>query len=61
MQTIKIGLIREGKTPPDKRVPFTPSQVKEIQQRYEHVKMICEESPIRCFKDDEYAEAGAEV
>jgi saccharopine dehydrogenase (NAD+, L-lysine-forming) len=61
MQIIKIGLIREGKTPPDKRVPFTPSQVEEIQQRYPFVKVICEKSPIRCFKDDEYEQAGAEV
>jgi len=61
MQSVKIGLIREGKTPPDKRVPFTPLQVEEIQQRYAHVKVICEESPIRCFKDGEYAQVGAEV
>lgn len=61
MQTVKIGLIREGKTPPDKRVPFTPAQVEEIQQRFSHVKMFCEESPIRCFKDDEYAAVGAEI
>jgi saccharopine dehydrogenase (NAD+, L-lysine-forming) len=61
MQTIKIGLIREGKTPPDKRVPFTPVQVEEIQQRFTHVKVICEESPIRCFKDSEYIQAGAQV
>jgi len=59
--SVKIGLIREGKTPPDKRVPFTPLQVEEIQQRYAHVKVICEESPIRCYNDNEYAQAGAEV
>src|SRR5689334_20229062 len=61
MQPVKIGLIREGKTPPDKRVPFTPQQVEEIQQRYAHVKVICEESPIRCFRDEEYAKIGAAV
>src|SRR6187431_3342599 len=61
MQIKKIGLIKEGKTPPDKRVPFTPLQVEEIQQRYTQVKVFCEESPIRCFKDEEYAQVGATV
>jgi alanine dehydrogenase len=51
-----IGLIRERKDPPDKRVPFTPLQVEEIRQRFPHVTVKVEESPIRCFKDSEYAE-----
>ena len=58
MQSIKIGLIREGKTPPDKRVAFTPIQCEEIEQRFPHVKIICEPSEIRCFKETEYQEAG---
>lgn len=59
--TIKIGLIREGKTPPDKRVAFTPRQAQEIQQRYPHVKIICEPSEIRCFQDSEYTVVGVSV
>lgn len=55
MDLLKIGLLREGKVPPDKRVPFTPLQAEEIEQRYPRVKVICQQSPIRCFKDDEYA------
>jgi saccharopine dehydrogenase (NAD+, L-lysine-forming) len=54
--TIKIGLIREGKVPPDKRVPFTPIQAEEIEQRYPNVKVVCQQSEIRCFKDSEYKE-----
>jgi saccharopine dehydrogenase (NAD+, L-lysine-forming) len=49
-----IGLIKERKNPPDKRVPFTPLQVEEIEQRFPSVKIKVEESPIRCFKDKEY-------
>ncbi len=56
MNSIKLGLIREGKVPPDKRVPFTPLQTEEIEQRYPHVKVMCEESSFRCFKDQEYEE-----
>jgi len=61
METIRLGIIREGKTPPDKRVPFTPLQAVEIEQRYPHVKVIVQESNIRAFTDDEYREKGIEV
>jgi len=58
MKPIKIGLIREGKIPPDKRVPFTPKQAEEIQQRFPHVRVIIEPSEIRCYKESEYEELG---
>src|SRR6187402_3127052 len=58
---MKIGLIREGKVPPDKRVPFTPLQTEEIEQRFPHTKVICQESNIRCFGDAEYKELDIEV
>lgn len=61
METIKIGIVKEGKLPPDKRVPFTPLQIVEIEQRYPHVKVIVEESAIRCYTDEEYREKGIEV
>lgn len=51
---MKIGLIREGKVPPDKRVPFTPLQTEEIEQRFQNTRVVCQESNVRCFKDDEY-------
>jgi saccharopine dehydrogenase (NAD+, L-lysine-forming) len=54
MALIKIGLIREGKNPPDKRVPFTPAQAEEIEQRFPHAKVICQHSKVRCFEDAEY-------
>ena len=58
---IKIGLIREGKIPPDKRVAFAPVQAEEIQQRFKGVKVICESSEVRAYKDDEYRQHGIEV
>jgi saccharopine dehydrogenase (NAD+, L-lysine-forming) len=51
-----IGLIKERKSPPDKRVPFTPAQVEEIEQRFPDVTVKVEESPIRCFNDKEYSD-----
>jgi saccharopine dehydrogenase (NAD+, L-lysine forming) len=61
MKSIKIGLIREGKTPPDKRVAFTPLQAEEIEQRYPRVKIISQPSTIRCFREEEYQKLGIEI
>ena len=55
---MRLGLIREGKTPPDKRVPFTPHQVEEIAQRFAHVTVVAQQSEFRCFKDEEYEAVG---
>jgi alanine dehydrogenase len=55
---MKIGLIREGKIPPDKRVPFTPVQTEEIEQRFPNVRVLVQESEVRCFRDEEYRQAG---
>ena len=61
MENIRLGIIREGKIPPDKRVPFSPLQVIEIEQRYPHVKVVVQESAVRAFTDEEYREKGIEV
>ena len=61
MNSMKIGLVREGRVPPDKRVAFTPLQVEEIMQRYKHVKVVIQESPVRCFKDNEFSDLGISV
>lgn len=58
--TLKIGLLREGKIPPDKRVAFTPVQCEEIQQRFA-VEICCQQSDVRAFSDDEYRARGIEV
>lgn len=56
-----IGLIREGKTPPDKRVPLTPEQCKAFNESHDQARIIVQSSPIRCFTDEEYLQAGVEV
>lgn len=58
---LKLGIIREGKNPPDKRVPFTPVQTEEIEQRFPHMKVIVQKSPLRCFTDTEYSDLGIDV
>ncbi len=51
---VKVGLIRETKIPPDRRVPLTPSQVVELKDKYPDVEFYVQPSDIRCFTDDEY-------
>lgn len=59
---MKIGLIREGKTPPDRRVAFTPGQILEILDQYAGaIEFVVESSPIRCYSDQEYEAVGVEV
>ena len=61
MKNIKLGILREGKVPPDKRVPLTPKQCKKVEVLYPHVKVVVQPSPIRSYKDQEYLNEGIEV
>jgi len=56
-----IGLIREGKVPPDNRVAFTPQQCHWLQKQYPELRMVVQNSAVRCFSDREYAMAGIRV
>ncbi|MCG8328264.1 MAG: NAD(P)-dependent oxidoreductase [Chitinophagales bacterium] len=51
---MKIGIIREGKTPPDSRVPLTSLQCAEILKDNEHMELVVQPSPGRCFPDTDY-------
>jgi saccharopine dehydrogenase (NAD+, L-lysine forming) len=52
---MKIGIIKEGKIPEDKRVPFTPQQILRIQRQFkDQITFVVEPSPFRCYKDEEY-------
>ncbi|MCE7055397.1 NAD(P)-dependent oxidoreductase [Algoriphagus sp. AGSA1] len=59
---MKIGIIREGKNPPDKRVPFTPAQLKDIQDKHRgELSIQVQSSSFRAYSDDEFREMGVEV
>jgi alanine dehydrogenase len=61
MTKIKLGLLKEGKVPPDNRVALTPAQCKWLEKHYPHVKIFVQSAPGRCFSDQEYRRAGIEV
>ena len=54
----KLGIIREGKTPPDKRVPVTPKQCKKLLETYPDLEIFVQPSPVREIPDSAYADAG---
>jgi alanine dehydrogenase len=55
---MKIGIIREGKIPHDKRVPFTPVQCKFLLETYSDLQIAVQPCPYRCYTDDEYKMQG---
>ena len=59
--SLSIGLIREGKTPPDKRVPLTPKKCVEAQAAFPGLQIVVQSSPIRSYTDQEYRDLGLEV
>jgi hypothetical protein len=58
MKKIKIGVLREEKSPPDKRVPLTPLTCHELCKKYPQVEILVQPSTIRCYSDDEYRAFG---
>ncbi|WCM42831.1 NAD(P)-dependent oxidoreductase [Flavobacterium sp. CBA20B-1] len=58
---MKFGIIREGKTPPDKRVVFSPQELLIFKNTYPTATFKVESSPIRVFKDEEYEQLGFEI
>ena len=58
---MKIGIIKEYKIPPDKRVVFSPEKCVETLQKFPQVEFFIEKSDIRCFSDLEYEEMGLKV
>ena len=51
---MKIGIIKEYKNPPDKRVVFSPSMCLETKKKFPEIEFFVEGSDIRCFTDSEY-------
>ncbi|MBZ0205518.1 MAG: NAD(P)-dependent oxidoreductase [Flavobacteriales bacterium] len=55
----KIGIIREGKAPPDRRVPLTPKQCHEAM--LQGIDIAVQRSPVRAYTDAEYTAQNVRV
>jgi len=58
---MKFGIIKERKTPPDRRVVFTPQEVVRLQNEHPDAEVKVESSDIRVFADEEYSDLGITV
>ncbi|MEO7264753.1 MAG: NAD(P)-dependent oxidoreductase [Ferruginibacter sp.] len=58
---LKIGLIKEGKTPADNRVALTPAQCKWMRKNHPELELMVQPSSHRCFTDNEYHMAGVRL
>ncbi|RZT96871.1 alanine dehydrogenase [Ancylomarina subtilis] len=54
----RIGVLRETKTPPDRRVAITPQQGLNILKSHPNISIFIQPSDIRCYTDAEYRKAG---
>lgn len=61
MTKIKLAIIREGKVPPDKRVPLTPKQCLQVQEQFPNVELVVQTSSVRAFPDEDYSNLGIPV
>lgn len=58
---MKIGLIKETKSPVDNRVALSPKQVAHLNEKYPNSEIVVQSSDIRAFPDVEYRKAGVKV
>lgn len=58
---MKFALIKERKSPPDRRVVFSPEEAKNLKEKFPQADIVAESSDIRVFSDEEYKNYGIEV
>jgi saccharopine dehydrogenase (NAD+, L-lysine-forming) len=58
---MRIGILAETKSPPDRRVPFTPRQLAALKAAWTDHDFVVQSSPIRCFTDREFRDAGLDL
>jgi len=58
---VTFAIIKERKSPPDRRVVFSPSELKQAKQKFPEAVFKIEPSNIRVFSDTQYKNAGFEV
>ena len=55
-RTLKIGILRETRKPPDRRVPLTPQQIISFRKDNPHAEFYIQPCEDRCYSDKEYAD-----
>lgn len=60
-QNLRVGILRETKNPPDKRVAVAPEQALELTKKFPNVNLVIQSSEDRCYKDSEYTDNGLTI
>jgi alanine dehydrogenase len=58
---MKLGIIKERKNPPDRRVVFSPDELARLKQLHQNIIVKVESSDLRVFTDEQYRNMGIEV
>lgn len=58
---MKFGIVKERKSPADRRVVFSPEELLRLQQLYPNASVKVESSDVRVFSDEQYKKLGIEV
>ena len=58
---MKIGIIKEGKKPIDRRVPLSPNQCLNLVKKHPTISIVVQPSSIRCFSDQDYLDSGVKL
>jgi saccharopine dehydrogenase (NAD+, L-lysine-forming) len=53
-KVLRVGILRETKNPPDRRVPLTPPQIVALEELYPDVQFFVQPSDYRCYANEEY-------
>ena len=61
INTMKFGIIKERKNPPDRRVVFTPEELVRLKNEHPEAQIKVESSDIRVFSDEQYSNLGIEI
>jgi saccharopine dehydrogenase (NAD+, L-lysine forming) len=54
VKALKVGILRETRNPPDRRVPLTPPQIVALEENYPDVQFLVQPSDYRCYSNEEY-------
>ena len=58
---MRLGILKERKSPPDFRVPLSPEQAASLKQNHPDTEVVVESYPVRAFSDQKYQDAGLEL
>ena len=57
---ITLAVLREARID-ENRTPFSPSQISNLLDEFSNLKIIVQPSKSRCFKNEDYLKAGAQI